>query len=39
MKITINHLKYAIVFQGSQERVRNSRGKQAISGGVTEGLL
>ena len=33
MKITLNYLKSAAMsfFQGTQERVRNSRGKRAIS--------
>ena len=33
MKITLNYPKYAAMgfFQGSQERVRTSRGKRAIS--------
>ena len=30
---------YRILFQGSQERVRNSRGKRAISVRATEVLL
>ena len=30
---------YGVLFQGTQERVRNSRGKRAISVRVTELLL
>ena len=32
-------ISYGIFFQGIQERVRNSRGKRAISVRATEGLL
>ena len=41
MKITLNYPKYAAIgfFQGTQERVRNRRGKRAISDGAPEGLL
>ena len=41
IKITLNYPKYAAMkfFQGTQERVRNSRGKRAISVRATEGLL
>ena len=40
-KFTLNYLKSAAMgfFQGTQERVRNSRGKQAISVRATEVLL
>ena len=41
-KITVNYSKSAAMgffFQGTQEQVRNSRGKRAISLRVTEGLL
>ena len=40
-KITINYPKSAAkgVFLGTQERVRNSRGKRAISVRATEVLL
>ena len=40
--ITLNYPKSAamgLFFQGSQERVRNSRGKRDISVRATEGLL
>ena len=42
MKINLNYQKYAAVeffFQGTQERVRTSRGKRAISVGPIEVLL
>ena len=40
-KITLNYLKFAAkeYFLGTQERVRNSRGKRAISVRATEVLL
>ena len=40
-KNTIYHLKSVAIgfFQGTQERVRNSHGKQAISVRATDGLL
>ena len=40
-KITLNYSKFAdMVFpQGTQKRVRNNRGKRAISVRTTEGLL
>ena len=40
-KFTLNYPKFAALgyFQGTQERVRNSRGKQAISVRATEVLL
>ena len=40
-KISLNYLKSATVrfFQGTLERVRNSRGKRAISARATEVLL
>ena len=40
-KKTIHYLKSAawLFFQGTQERVRNSRGKRAISVRATEVLL
>ena len=41
-KITLNYPKSAamgFLFQGTQERVRNSRGKRAISVRATEVLL
>ena len=40
-KITLDYPKSAAMgfFQGTQERVRNSHGKQAISVRATEGLL
>ena len=41
-KITLNYLKSAamgFLFQGTQERVRNSHGKRAISVRATEVLL
>ena len=40
-KITLNYPKSAamVFFQGTQERVRNSRGKRVISVRVTDGLL
>ena len=40
-KITLNYPKSAamVIFQGTQERVRNSRGKRAVSVRATEGLL
>ena len=40
-KITINYPKTAVTdfFQETQERVRNSRGRRAISVPATEGLL
>ena len=41
-KITLNYPKSVVIgffFQLSQERVRNSRGKRAISVQATEGLL
>ena len=41
-KITLNYSKSATMgffFQGTQERVRNSRGKRAISVRATEVLL
>ena len=41
IKITVNYLRSAAIvfFQGTQERLRNSRGKRAISVRATEGLL
>ena len=41
MKITLNYSKSAGMgfFQGTQERVRNSRGERDISVRATEGLL
>ena len=40
-KIILNYPKSAVLgfFQGTQERVRNSRGKRANSVRATEGLL
>ena len=40
-KTTLNYPKPAVMifFQGTRERVRNSRGKLAISIRATEGLL
>ena len=38
-KITLNYPKSAALFQGTQERVRNSHGKRAISVRATEVLL
>ena len=41
-KITLNYLKSAamgFMFQGTQERVRNSRGKRAVGVRATEVLL
>ena len=39
-KITLNYPKYAAMgFSGTQEVVRNSRGKRAISIRAVEGLL
>ena len=40
-KITVNYPKSVAMgfFQETQERVRNSRGKRAISVRATEGLL
>ena len=40
-KITLNYLTFEteILFQETQERVRNGRGKQAISDRATEVLL
>ena len=45
IKWKLNHPKlsqicsYGIFFQGTQERVRNSRGKRVMSVQATEGLL
>ena len=38
-KITLNYLKSGISFQGTQEGIRNSRGKRAISVRAIEVLL
>ena len=40
-KITLNYPKYVVMgfFKGTLERIRNSRGKRAISVRATEGLL
>ena len=41
MKVTLNYPKYAAIglFPRDSKRVRNSRGKRAISVRATEGLL
>ena len=38
-KLILNYHKSATMFHGTQERVRNSRGKRAISVRATEVLL